>query len=502
MSKSRRFARNTVINVFGQFCVAVIGFFVTPYLVHRMGIETYALYVLLYSTAGYLSLLSFGANLATIKYTAQFYAAKNRSGLRDILLYSGSTHFFGALFGAIVVCLGAHFLAFRLFHVPPALMDLAMWVLYAAGLAAVFAALIQFSSAVLQGLQRFDWQAGLSLLQNGLMPLGAAVLISRGMGLRGVAAWYVILQCGICLVFLAVLWRLLRAARGFHSGERLTFKKYAKFSLTTWLIHVAFMVNSQLDKIFIVRAVSLSDLTLYSVPAGLLQRLQMVPATIATVLLPTISEVQGPDAREQLVRIYLKSSRFMLWIVLPVMVLLFSLMPQFLALWLGPEFVGRSVWPARFLVIMQVFALINFIPNNISTSRDHPEYYSASAWAQALLSVLAWMWLVPRYHILGAALGACLSQALVTVVNIGLVHRRFLALSWKDYYGEALHRPALSAGILLAVIFPLHSLAQTWPHFILLCGGGGLFYCGVTWLGMHDEDRKFIQSLRPGHTSL
>jgi len=173
-----------------------------------------------------------------------------------------------------------------------------------------------------------------------------------------------------------------------------------------------------------------------------------------------------------------------------------------LALWLGPEFVGRGVWPARFLVIMQVFALINFIPNNISTSRDHPEYYSASAWAQALLSVLAWMWLVPRYHILGAALGACLSQALVTVVNIGLVHRRFLALSWKDYYGEALHRPALSAGILLAVIFPLHSLAQTWPHFILLCGGGGLFYCGVTWLGMHDEDRKFIQSLRPGHTSL
>ncbi len=495
MSKARQFVRNTGFNLLGQLGVAVIGFFVTPYLVHRMGIETYALYVLLYATAGYLSLLSFGASAATIKYTAQFHASRNRGGLRDILFYAGSTHLLGALLGAAVVAGGARFWAFRLFHVPPPLLDLASWVLCAAALGAVFSALIQFSSAVLQGLHRFDWQAGLSLLLNGLMPLGAAALISQGLGLGGVAAWYVLLQAGICLIFFAVLWKLLRPARDFKNGEALSFKKFAAFSISSWLVPVASIANSQLDKTLIVRTVSLIDLTLYSVPAGLLQRLQTLPATIASVLLPMMSEIHGPDARERLVRMYLKSSRFLLWIVLPFLVMLFSLMPQFLTLWLGPEFVGRSVWPARFLVLTQAFAAINFIPNNISTSRDHPEYYSAGSWAQAMLNILAWLWLIPRYHILGAAMGACLSQAVVTVVNVWLVHRRFLALSWKDYFTDVLHRPVLSASLLLAVVFPLHALAQTWPRLLLLSAGGGLLYAAAMWVGLYDEDREFIKTL-------
>jgi O-antigen/teichoic acid export membrane protein len=495
MSKARQFARNTGINLVGQLGVAVIGFFVTPYLVRRMGIETYALYVLLYATAGYLSLLSFGANVATLKYTAQFYAARNRSGLRDTLFYSSLAHIIGALLGAAVVVGGARFWAFRLFHVPPALLDLGAWVLCAAALGAVFAALIQFSSGVLQGLQRFEWLAGISFLQNGLMSLGAAALISRGLGLRGVAVWYVLLQAGSCLLSLAVLWHLLQPARGFKSGERLSFKKFSAFSFSVWMISVASIANSQVDKTLIVRVVSLADLTLYSVPAGLLIRLQTLPATIAAVLLPLMSEVHGPDARERLVRIYIKSSRCMLWAMLPFLVILFSLMPQFLTLWLGPEFVGRSVWPARFLVTMQAFTAINFISNNLSISRDHPEYFTAASWAQAVLNILAWLWLIPRYHILGAALGALLSQVLVTVVNLWLVHRRFLALSWKTYYVEVLQRPLLSMAVLLAIVFPMHALAQTWPSLLLLSAGGCLVYVAVMWLGMHAEDREFLRSL-------
>jgi O-antigen/teichoic acid export membrane protein len=307
--------------------------------------------------------------------------------------------------------------------------------------------------------------------------------------------WYVLLQAVICLFFFAVLWKILRPARDFRNGDGLPFRRFAAFSISSWLVPVASIANSQLDKTLIVRTVSLIDLTLYSVPAGLLQRLQTLPATIASVLLPMMSEVHGPDAHERLLRMYVKASRFLLWIVLPFLVMLFSLMPQFLTLWLGPEFVGRSVWPARFLVLTQAFAAVNFIPNNISTSRDHPEYYSAGAWAQAMLSILAWLWLIPRYHILGAALGACLSQALVTTANVWLVHRRFLALSWKDYFADVLHRPALSAGVLLAVVFPLHALAQTWPRLLLLSAGGGLLYAAAMWVGMYDEDREFIKTL-------
>lgn len=495
MSKAAQFARDTGLNLLGQLVLAAASFFLTPYLVRRMGIETYGLYILLYAFAGYLSLFSFGAGTAAIKYTAQFHEARDRRGLRDILLYSGATHLLGALLGAALVAGGAGFLAARVFRVPDALAAAAVWTLRAAAAGAVFAALAQFAGSALQGLRRFDRQVPLSALQSVLMPAGAALLVSRGLGLEAVASWYAILQAAACAVFVAVLWAALRPAREFPSGKGLDFKSYAAFSLHSWLVPVASVVNSQLDKVFIVRAVSLTDLTLYAVPSGLLQRLQMLPATIATVLLPTTSAVQGPDARERLVRMYLKSTRFLLWITLPILVLLFSLMPQFLALWLGPEFVGRSVWPARLLVVAQALGAINFIPNIVSVSRDRPEYYSAMAWAQAALNVLAWWWLIPRHQILGAAAGACLSQAAVTAANLALVHGRLLSLSWADYGRGALLRPGLAAAALLAAVFPLHHLAQSWPALLALGAAGGLVYAAVLWPSLHAEDREFLRGL-------
>jgi|CXWL01.1.fsa_nt_gi O-antigen/teichoic acid export membrane protein len=496
MNKALRFARNTGINIIGQFAIAAISFLTTPYLIHRMGVETYGLYILLYALSGYLALLVCGAGPAASKYTAQFMGAHNRSGLDDILRYAGWTYLLGSIFGAGVVFVWARFWAFRLFHVPPHLMDTAVWVLSAAALGSVFAALIQFSYAVLLGLQRFDLQIAIPILQGGLMPLGAAALLAAGFGLKEVVSWYVVLYACICLLFCAITWRLLRQALHLKKGEGLSFKNYAVFGFHSWLVTASKTMNSQLDKLFIVRTVSLTDLTFYSVPSGLLQRLELLPATIATVLLPMMSEIHGPETQQRLTRMYLKSTRFLLWIVLPILVLLFAFMPQFLSLWLGPTFAKGSVWPARYLVLAQAFAAVNFIPNSISTSRDHPHYFSGTTWFQAVLNLIAWWQLVPRYQILGAALGAFLSQIVVTALNLFIVHRKFLSLTWKHYWAEVLYRPLFGAALLMAAVFPLHHLAQTWAILFLLGAGGGLVYAAAMWAAMHPEDHEFVRTLR------
>ena len=315
-------------------------------------------------------------------------------------------------------------------------------------------------------------------------------------GLKEIVAWYVVLQAVLCLFFCAVVWRLLRPTRHFKKGEGLPFRDYAVFSLHLWLVTASKTVNSQIDRLFIIRTVSLTDLTLYSVPSGLLQRLELLPATIATLLLPMMSEIHGHDSRERLARMYLKSTRCLLWIVLPILVLLFAFMPQFLSLWLGPTFAKGSVWPARYLVLMQAFAAINFIPNSISTSRDRPQYFSGTTWLQAVLNLSAWWYLIPRYHILGAALGACLSQAIATAINISLVHRKLLSLPLRTYWTESIYRPLLGASLLMATVFPLHHLAQTWTIFLLMNAGGGLLYVAAMWAAMHPEDHEFVRTLR------
>ena len=491
--KSLRFARNVGFNVLGQVGTAAASFFAIPFLLHRLGGQTYALYILMHAVAGYLALLSFGAGTATVKYVAQFNAAQDARGLRAVLRYSAAMHLFGALAAAVFLLVGVRFCAVRLFHVPEPLLPAAILVLRCAAGAAIFTGLFQFACAVLQGLQRFDWNSLLAFSQNGLMPVGAAAAVALGLGLSGVAGWYVALSVGGGLLALSLARSALPAWRRGDGGEGLGLKAYGGYSLGLWLGALASMVSFQSDKIFLARGVSLAGLTLYAVPAGLLQRLAVLPAIIAAVLMPMLSEVQGPDASEALRRMYLKSVRFLLWAVLPAYALLFALMPQFLGLWLGGDFPALSVWPARLLVLSQAVYALNFIPNSVAAGRDRPWLLAGAAWAQALLSVLAWILLIPRYHLLGVALGSLIAQVLPTCVYLAVLHRRVLGLAPARYLDEGLRAPLVSAACLLAVVFPLHAWASGWGRLILLAAGGAAVYCASAWLSLTAEDRDLLR---------
>lgn len=491
--KSFRFIRNVGWSLLGPLGVAALNFFLIPYLVGRMGIETYGLYILMHAAASYLLLFSFGAAPTTAKYVAQFFAARDGRGVRDILRYSASLHALGALLGAALLGFGARFWIARVFQVPAPLIEPGIFVLRCAAFTGVFVALTQFAVSVMQGLQRFEWQNLVAFLQNGLMTLGAAGAVGLGLGLAGCAAWYAVLNVGICLVAQAVAWRLLRPAAGFAQGRGLGLGDMTAYSLSLALGPMAWIVTFHFDKIFIARGASMHDLTLYAVPSGLLQRLQLLPAVISTVLMPMMSEVEGPEAGETVARMYVKSVRFLLWAVLPALALLFVLMPQFLTLWLGAEFGGRSVWPARILVLAQVFYLLIYIPNSVALSRGRPWYLSAVAWAQALISLAAWWWLIPRHGILGAAAGSLVAQCVPACFYLGMVHTRLLKLPLGRYLSESLYAPCVSAGLLLALVFPLHHRVGGWPGLILLAAAGGLLYYGSTWLLLDREDRELLR---------
>lgn len=491
--KSLRFARNVGMSVLGQAGIFAASFLLIPYLVHRMGAETYGLYILMYTVAGYLSLLTFGAGSATVKYAAEFLALGDSRGLGDALRYSTRVHVLGSLAGAAIVGFGARFFVVRVFHVPGALVEPGVFVLRCAAAAALFVALIQNWLCILAGFQRFDWQNLLAFGQSALMPAGAAVALFLGLGLRGVAVWYVALSAGLCAAGLFAVRRLRARTEGLRPGKGLAAKAFGSYGLSMWLGALAWIVTFQFDKVYLARGVSLTGLTLYSVPSGLLQRLQTVPASIFIVLVPMVSELSGPDADESLQRMYLKSVRFLLWVMMPAYALLFALMPQFLGLWLGGDFGSASVWPARLLVVSQFFFVLNYIPNAVAAGRDRPLYVSGVAWAQAVLSVVAWKILIPRYQLVGVALGSLLAQALPACAYLAHMHGGVLKIGWRRYAADGLRAPLVSAALLLAVVFPFHSGATTWLRLFALGGAGAAAFYASTWLMLHADDRALVR---------
>lgn len=500
MQKSVRFARNLSWNLVGQLGIAALNLLMLPHLVRRMGNEDYGLYVLMHAAASYLLLFSFGAGAATIRFVASGSASGDSSALLRSVRYSLAIHVLGVLGGALLLWLGVGWVAGRIFQIPPPLLEKGQFVLRCAAAGSLFVALTQVSLSTLHGLQRFERHNLAVFLQNALLLLGAAAIVHVGYGVRAIGCWYVLSNAAICLgAWLAC--RPLLPSRADADGQRRLgeqprFGEFLRWSLAAWFGPLAWIVSHQLDKVLIVRHLPLSDLTLYALPAGLLQRFQVFPSALAHVVIPMMSELRGEGVDEELRRMYLKSLRFLLWMTLPALVLLFVLMPQFLGLWLHSDFGGRSVWPARLLVLTQLAILLLIMPNTAAVGRDRPHYISLIAWAQALISVLVWWIAIPRYELLGVALGTLLGQG-VPALFYALHMNRVIGLSFSRYVGEGLRGPALSALLCLGAVLPFHDLATSWPRLGLFALLGAAVFYGSTWLLLSGEDRALaVEALR------
>lgn len=484
-----RFARNTGFNLLGQLGTVAISFFATPYLVARLGKEPYGFYLLLYTVGTYLLLLTFGAGLGALKFTAEFAGSQDARGSRDALRHAALLSVAGVLPGALLVLLGADFLAERVLSAPQSLHASGAFTLRCAAAAAVAIGLLHAAQGSLQGLQRFDLHNLLLILQQALTLLGATLLVGRGWGLRAVAAWYAALNAALAALALMWTWRLLPPAP--PGGPGLPFRRFVAYGAGFWLGQAASAISLQLDRLLIGALLPISELTLYGVPAGILQRLTVAPAAVGSAMLPLASALDSEEAAEALPRIYLKTLRVILWTSLPGMVLLFSLMPQFLTLWLGPEFSDRSTWPARVLIAAYTAGLLYTAPNAIAAAREKPLYSSAAIWATALISAAAWAALIPGYGIFGVAAGTLLGQALPVPFLLRAVHR-LIGLRLRDYLRKGLLAPCASAGLLLAAVFPVHHLASDWPRLIGLAAAGLAVYYGSTWPLLEPDERRLL----------
>ncbi len=486
MSRGRRFARNVGWSLAGQAGTVVVNFFTIPYLLRGFGSEAYGVYLLMYTVANYLAVFQFGAGLATIKYVAEADAAGEEGALRDALKHSAAIHFGGVGAAAAVLWLAAGPLSARVFDVPGYYREHAFWLLRAAALGGLFNAGVQWSSASFQGLQRFQWPSALALLQSILMPLGLVAILWMGRGLGAAAVWYVVVQAVGCLLGALALSSAVSHRRG--GKGHLKFKPFARYGLSFWPAVLSQVASTQIDKAFVAGMLDMSSLTYYAVPSGVLARLQTLPSTISHALMPVLSEAAKVDSRPVLQRIYIRSARALFALTMPAIGLLFVLMPQLLGLWINPAFAHSAESAARLLVAAQAFALIYHAPNALAGGLGGGRDNSVSSWGQALLSLILWPLLIPRFGIVGAAAGALAAQALPTLYYMHATHKRLLGLEWGRFLKEAVMPLVLPTAALIFVAWLGRGLAWTWRGFLIVNMAASLTYLGFAWKALPAED--------------
>ena len=147
--------RNVLSNWGGYAFSILLGFFISPFVIHHLGDSLYGVWVLIMSLTGYLGLLDAGVRGAVTRYVAKFHAEShhedtNRTASSALVIFSAA----GLL--SILISFGLAFGAIDHFKIPSQFHSAARIVLCLAGFTVAASFLGGVFGGILVALHRFD----------------------------------------------------------------------------------------------------------------------------------------------------------------------------------------------------------------------------------------------------------------------------------------------------------------------------------------------------------
>jgi O-antigen/teichoic acid export membrane protein len=496
-SRATDFFHNVLWSWLGVLFSLASGLFLSPYVIHHLGDERYGIWVLVFSLVDYYALVDFGFRSAVVKYAAHFRATGEMDRL-ETLVSTGLVYFSMA---AIVVAAASFVVArnvTRWFHVLPRDADAFRFLTITVGLAFALGVVFSTCSAVLEGYQRFDITSRILIVNNAVRVAGCFAVIFLGFGLKAMGMCVLAGQTiGYALTYKAL--RDILPGRTFppRKARLSSLRQMLSYGAHTFVANISLIVLNQNAPVLIGHFLSTRLVAYYSFPLRLLgysvdlvSRLGMVTSTKA-------AELTAYGDMKTIARMAILVNRYCLMMFLPLTVYLAIFGRQLLRVWLNPAFGAESapLFPVLGAgVVIAVAAQYN--SSSILFGLAKHAVLARAVLVEAILSVAALWYAIPRYGIFSAA---CITAVLM-IVSRGIVVpyalSRYLEVAFGRYmwgiYGKAL---AIAAPVSVVTWLANHAIGEPASWTVVLGGGAAMATCCyalILFRGVEPEHRAMV----------
>jgi O-antigen/teichoic acid export membrane protein len=363
----KRLFNNTLATLADYFFLAVLNLLATPFLIKNFGIDGYGAFIFLsiFSIYGALSFFDLGMEGSLMNYVPRMLDNDDRKKLQDTLSISILYYaVLGCILGAIIY-FSAGFIASRLLDDSAALSRNTVLVSITLISVNIF---LQFLTvpftAILQGMRRFVWTKGISIVMNTLRY--ALIVIAALKFHRIDIAFMIILGLtGIRLTVLLIIF-LFRLPQFRRMRVRLNWpllRTLFNYSSLLFISRIIGLIYNQIDKILIWLYLAIASMTVYDVIARPAILLRMILGIINSAIIPEVAGLHERNDISGVRRLYIRLVRFAYLILLPALAILFVYIGDLLHLWVGQSFVPH----APLAMILLAVYLILPIPSIAST---------------------------------------------------------------------------------------------------------------------------------------
>jgi O-antigen/teichoic acid export membrane protein len=238
----------------------LVGVFLSPFILHRLGDDAFGLWILIFSVTGYYGLFDLGIRSSIVRYVAKYSATDEHEELNR-LVNTAMFSYTGIGIVAMLITLIATYFVDSLFRIPVEFLVTARWLLFMVGTSVSLGFPLGVFSGILEGLQRFYLLNFVNVSSTLLRAALIVVALRRGGGLLTVALITVSLPLLNGLINSAAVFRHLRLRLGFQHVSRESLRRIASYSGTTFLIIVAGRLRFKTDAVVIGTFLSAAAIT-------------------------------------------------------------------------------------------------------------------------------------------------------------------------------------------------------------------------------------------------
>ncbi len=422
----------------------LIGFFLAPFVVHRLGTDGYGVWSLVVGLLGYLGLLDLGIRQAVNRYVAQSYVVDSH-GECSANLSVALTLFVVASSIAVLLSLVLSISLPFLFNIPESLVGDAQIIVALGGITVALSLVVGVFGGVVTGVQRFDVQALLDIVTTLIRAVGTVAVLTYGHGLIGLSLVHMTASVINFLGYRFAAQKLYPQVRPrivSIFNERTN--QLLSFSITASAIFVLSMVIFNSDNIVIAALLSVEAVASYAIAANLISQAASLTTAFSYLLIPRVSALASRQSSEIPAQI-ISVGKFAMVFILPVVISFLGRGETFLRLWMGPDIAAESgVVLTCLAFLLWVFCGRWIVISALMGLGQHRRLIPAFL-IEAIANIALSVYLAQVLGILGVALGTLIPSFVVSVIIIPRYLKQEAGIDLGDYYVRTMIAPTIAA---------------------------------------------------------
>ena len=393
---------NSVWNVAGWLFPICFFLLVTPYLINRLGIESFGIFALVQAIIGYAGLLNFGFSDAIIRGVA--HARHGDSNVAMKVRWAGLFVFTAvAIVGGLLILALSSFFVRRLFNIPTEMEDTAVECFRIGALLFFAQMLSEFIRGSALGYSRFDIPNISRVLGYLVAIVFVYVLVSNGFGIVGAMA---ALATGtiLSLVISGVWLQISVPMRRFKGELRGVFKEVGTFSAHIFVARVASITANRLGQIGVASLGALANVAYLDAPMRLGEAGSALANKTVQVLYPEFSEAARTRRCEEMAVPVVTMLQLEMFVGVPLILFLALEGEWLFRLWINAEFGAEIGVIVPLLGASFLLSALSQMPSYLAMAIGEPQIISRYSMLRLGLFAIAGYPLFTSYGLVGVAI--------------------------------------------------------------------------------------------------